>query len=46
MYEDEVYPIDIPDPVDAIKFRIEQQSLNYVEMVTGKLHRRVDDYRQ
>ncbi|MDA3938281.1 MAG: ImmA/IrrE family metallo-endopeptidase [Spirochaetia bacterium] len=32
-YEDEVYPIDIPDPVDAIKFRMEQQGLKYVDMV-------------
>lgn len=32
-YEDEVYPIDLPDPVDAIKFRMEQQGLKYIDMV-------------
>jgi HTH-type transcriptional regulator/antitoxin HigA len=26
-YEDEHYPMDPPDPVDAIKFRMEQQGL-------------------
>ena len=26
-YEDERYPIDPPDPIDAIKFRMEQQGL-------------------
>ena len=31
-YEDEMYPIDIPDPIDAIKFRMEQQGLRYVDM--------------
>ncbi len=36
-YEDEVYPMDIPDPVDAIKFRMEQQSLKYADMVTVKV---------
>lgn len=32
-YEDEVYPVDLPDPVDAIKFRMEQQGLKYIDMV-------------
>nr|CAD6409647.1 helix-turn-helix domain-containing protein [Rhizobium sp. Q54] len=27
MYESEHYPIDLPDPVDAIAFRMEQQGL-------------------
>ena len=27
-YEAEHYPMDPPDPVDAIKFRMEQQGLN------------------
>ena len=26
-YEDEVYPIDLPDPIEAIKFRMEQLGL-------------------
>jgi len=25
-YEDEHYPIDAPDPIEAIKFRMEQMS--------------------
>ena len=28
LYEDEHYPIDLPDPITAIKFRMEQQELN------------------
>ena len=27
IYEDEAFPIDEPDPVDAIRFRMEQQGL-------------------
>jgi HTH-type transcriptional regulator/antitoxin HigA len=27
-YEDEHYPMDPPDPIDAIKFRMEQQGLS------------------
>lgn len=27
-YEDEYYPIDTPDPIEAIKFRMEQMSMN------------------
>ncbi len=32
-YEDEYYPIDIPDPIDAIKFRMEQQGLKNTDMI-------------
>ena len=28
VYESEHYPIDAPDPIDAIKFRMEQQGLS------------------
>jgi HTH-type transcriptional regulator/antitoxin HigA len=27
-YEDEHYPIDAPDPIEAIKFRMEQMDMN------------------
>jgi len=27
-YEDEHYPIESPDPIEAIKFRMEQMSMN------------------
>ena len=27
-YEDEHYPIEAPDPIEAIKFRMEQMSMN------------------
>lgn len=27
LYEDDVYPIDLPSPIDAIRFRMEQQGL-------------------
>ena len=27
-YEDETYPLDLPSPIDAIKFRMEQQGLD------------------
>ena len=27
-YEDEYYPIDTPDPIEAIKFRMEQMSMD------------------
>jgi HTH-type transcriptional regulator/antitoxin HigA len=33
LYEDKKYPIDIPDPVEAIKFRMEQMSLNQQALV-------------
>ncbi|MCX6078382.1 MAG: helix-turn-helix domain-containing protein [Chloroflexi bacterium] len=32
-YEDEHFPIDMPDPVEAIKFRMEQQGLNRKDLV-------------
>ena len=32
-YEDEHYPIDLPDPVEAIKFRMEQQGLSRKDMI-------------
>ena len=33
LYEDEAYPIDEPDPVDAIRFRMEQQGLKPRDLV-------------
>ncbi len=33
LYEDENYPMDLPDPVDAIKFRMEQLGLNQKALV-------------
>ncbi|MCX6055617.1 MAG: ImmA/IrrE family metallo-endopeptidase [Chloroflexi bacterium] len=32
-YEDEHFPISLPDPVDAIKFRMEQQGLTQKELI-------------
>lgn len=32
-YEDERYPIDFPDPVEAIKFRMEQAGLERKDMI-------------
>jgi HTH-type transcriptional regulator / antitoxin HigA len=32
-YEEKTFPIDPPDPVEAIKFRMEQQSLTNEDMV-------------
>lgn len=32
-YEDEQYPIDFPDPVEAIKFRMEQAGLDRKDMI-------------
>lgn len=32
-YEDEHYPIDLPDPVEAIKFRMEQEGLTRKDLV-------------
>ena len=32
-YEREHYPIDFPDPIDAIKFRLEQQGKDYRSLV-------------
>jgi len=33
LYEDKHYPMDLPDPVDAIKFRMEQLGLNQQGLV-------------
>ncbi len=33
LYEDKHYPLDLPDPVGAIKFRMEQLGLNQPDMV-------------
>jgi len=33
MYEDKHYPMDLPDPIDAIKFRMEQLGLNQQGLV-------------
>lgn len=32
-FEEEHYPIDLPDPIEAIKFRMEQQGLEDVDLV-------------
>lgn len=32
-FEEEYYPIDAPDPIEAIKFRMEQQGLVPEDMV-------------
>ena len=32
-YEDEHYPIDLPDPIEAIKFRMEQMGLKNKDLV-------------
>jgi len=31
-YEDEHFPIDLPDPIEAIKFRMEQQGLTQTDL--------------
>ena len=33
LYEDKKYPIEMPDPVEAIKFRMEQSNLNQKDLV-------------
>jgi HTH-type transcriptional regulator / antitoxin HigA len=33
MYEDSAYPIEMPDPVEAIRFRMEQEGLKNADMV-------------
>lgn len=33
VYEDEMYPIDFPDPVEAIKFRMEQDGLTRKDLM-------------
>lgn len=32
-YEDEHYPIELPDPIEAIKFRMEQEGLTRKDMI-------------
>lgn len=32
-YEDEYYPIDLPDPIEAIKFRMDQQNLTQKDLI-------------
>ena len=32
-YEDEQFPIDLPDPIEAIRFRMEQQDLKAKDLV-------------
>jgi HTH-type transcriptional regulator/antitoxin HigA len=32
-YESEHYPVDLPDPIEAIKFRLEQQGKDYRALV-------------
>lgn len=32
-YEDKKYPIDLPDPIEAIKFRMEQLGLNQSDLI-------------
>ncbi|MCK4724478.1 MAG: hypothetical protein KAT29_01690 [Anaerolineales bacterium] len=32
-YEEERYPIDLPDPIEAIKFRMEQEGLTRKDMI-------------
>ncbi len=31
-YEDEYYPIEVPDPIEAIKFRMEQMNMTKQEL--------------
>jgi len=33
LYEEQVYPIDMPDPIAAIKFRMEQQGLKSKDLI-------------
>lgn len=33
VYEREHFPIDLPDPIDAIKFRLEQQGKDYRALI-------------
>lgn len=33
LYEKEVHPIDLPDPIEAIKFRMEQQNLTQKDLI-------------
>lgn len=40
-YEAKQYPVDLPDPIEAIKFRIEQSNLKLKDLVPmiGRLNR-------
>jgi len=38
-YEREQFPIDLPDPIEAIKFRLEQQGKDYQSLVGVIGHR-------
>ena len=31
VYESEYFPIDLPDPIEAIEFRLEQQGIKEIE---------------
>lgn len=33
MYEEELYPMDMPDPIEAIRFRMDQLGLNQQDLV-------------
>jgi HTH-type transcriptional regulator/antitoxin HigA len=33
LYEEQAHPIDLPDPIDAIRFRMEQQGLKAKDLV-------------
>jgi HTH-type transcriptional regulator/antitoxin HigA len=33
VYEREHFPIDLPDPIEAIKFRLEQQGKDYRALI-------------
>ena len=33
LYEDKAFPIDLPDPIEAIRFRMEQQGLRAKDLV-------------
>lgn len=32
-YEDELFPVEIPDPIEAIRFRMDQQGLKQIDLV-------------
>lgn len=32
-YEDELYPMDLPDPIEAIKFRMDQEGLKQADLI-------------
>lgn len=45
-YEDEHYPIGDPDPIEAIKFRMEQMGIGRKELseITGQHLSKISDY--